>query len=206
MQNAKKLFTHHKLDEKHLLWEGVLPKKLHFDEKKFAMLWQMHPQKYHQIKMHGKVLETPRWQQAYGKNYKYTGSENTALPIPEILKDIVLWAQQTVDKRMNSILTNWYDGSLGHYMGKHRDSTHNMIYGTPIITISFGEERIFRMRPWKKKSYIDFVTCNNGIFILPYNTNEHWTHEVTKGKKYQGKRVSVTLRAFHSTAESAENV
>ncbi|BBM85539.1 alpha-ketoglutarate-dependent dioxygenase AlkB [Candidatus Uabimicrobium amorphum] len=197
----KKIFTHTLLDKDYLLWEAMLPKDLQFDTDKFQKLWQMHPQNYHEIKMHGRVVKTPRWQQAYGKNYKYTGSVNNALPIPPLLQDIMSWCQKTIDHRLNSMLLNWYDAKLGHYIGKHRDSTHDMIPNTPIVTVSFGEERVFRLRPWKQKGYRDFLAKNNGIFIIPYNTNENWTHEIPKSSKYSQKRISVTLRAFHTTAK-----
>lgn len=58
------------------------------------------------------------------------------------------------------MVINWYDGQLGHYMGKHRDSTVNMVQGTSIVIISFGEERIFRLRPWKGNGYKDFTTAH----------------------------------------------
>ena len=35
----------------------------------FDALWQMHPQVFHEIKMHGQLVKTPRWQQAYGVDY-----------------------------------------------------------------------------------------------------------------------------------------
>ena len=36
---------------------------------------------------------------------------------------------------------------LDHYIGAHRDSTASMIEGVPIVTVSLGEERAFRLRP-----------------------------------------------------------
>ena len=107
------------------------------------------------------------------------------------------WAVASIDSRLNGLLLNWYDGALGHYIGKHRDSTQNMIEGEPIVTISFGEERVFRLRPWKAKGGCkDFVVRNGSVIILPYQTNQSWTHEIKKSKKFIGKRISLTLRAF----------
>ncbi len=64
------------------------------------------------------------------------------------------------------------------------------------MTVSFGEERIFRMRPWRGRGYIDFVVKNGSLLVLPFVTNKNWTHEVLQSKKYQGRRISVTFRAF----------
>ena len=62
-----------------------------------------------------------------------------------ILEPFLTWAKEAIDGRLNGVLVNWYDGSLGHYIGRHRDSRVNMVSGAPIVTISFGEERIFRL-------------------------------------------------------------
>lgn len=97
----------------------------------------------------------------------------------------------------NGILLNWYDGALGHYSGKHRDSWANMIDGAPIVTISLGDERVFRLRPWRSAGTpIDFAAVSGAVFIMPYETNLAWTHEVPKSARHTGRRISVTLRAF----------
>lgn len=41
-----------------------------------------------------------------------------------------------------------------------------------------------------------FLTDNRSTFIMPYQTNKYWTHEVPHFQKYQGRRISITLRAF----------
>jgi alkylated DNA repair dioxygenase AlkB len=94
------------------------------------------------------------------------------------------------------MLALWYDGSLGHYIGKHRDSTIDLIKGAPIVTISLGESRTFRMRPHKGIGFQDFVVDNGSVCVIPYATNEKWTHEVPPSRRLQGKRISLTMRAF----------
>jgi alkylated DNA repair dioxygenase AlkB len=98
------------------------------------------------------------------------------------------------------VLVNWYDGRLNHYIGRHRDSTANMIVGTPIVTISLGEERIFRLRRWREQvkgeEAVDFPATNGAAFVMPYETNLHWTHEVPRRARNRGRRISVTLRGF----------
>jgi alkylated DNA repair dioxygenase AlkB len=101
-----------------------------------------------------------------------------------------------VDARLNGILLNWYDGKFGHYIGKHRDSTDDMVDGAPIVTVSLGEERKFRLRPWKQAGFIDFDAVPGSVFIMPYTTNLTWTHEVPHSAKYRGRRISITLRTF----------
>jgi len=189
-------FTAEDLDDTNQLFVGRLPDKLIPSTEGFESLWNLHPEDFHEIMMHGKLVKTPRWQQAFGKDYHYTRSTNKALPIPDNLRPYFVWAQQHIDARLNGILLNWYDGSLGHYIGKHRDSTKNMVEGAPIVTISLGEERMFRLRQYRGTAARDFMSAPGTVFIMPYDTNQTWTHEVPRHKRYQGRRISITLRAF----------
>lgn len=190
-------FSSINLDESNCLWFGELPIGLIPENDQFFRLWKLHPKDFHTLKILGRTVKTPRWQQAYNKSYEYTGSRNDALPVPSELCPYWDWVTTNIDSRLNGLLLNWYDGALGHYIGKHRDSTQNMIVGAPIVTISFGEDRIFRLQPWKSKGgWKNFVVKNGSVIILPYQTNQFWTHEIVKSKKFIGKRISITLRAF----------
>ena len=188
--------TEHTLDATNRVCTGTLPDHLLLDEGAFADLWTLHPDGYHQIRMYGRLVATPRWQQAYGHDYRYTGNLNKALPVPSAITPLLAWAQGTLEPRLNGILINWYDGSQGHYIGPHRDSREGLIEGAPIVTISFGEERVFRIRPHGGKGKIDIPVADGTVIVIPYVTNQKWTHEVPKSTKDAGKRVSVTLRAF----------
>ncbi len=189
-------FITHRLDEVHRIYQGELPSELAFDRQGFESIWETHPDDYHKIKIHGRLVETPRWQQAYGKDYHYTGRVNKALPMLPELCPILSWCQSTIDPRLNGVLLIWYDGAMGHYIGAHRDSTTNMCEGAPIVTISLGESRMFRLRPWKGRGFTDFGIGDGTVLVMPYDTNLAWTHEVPKAKRFQGRRISITLRAF----------
>ena len=144
--NRYENFESHTLDEHgNLFFCGELPERLRFDDRGFETLWHLHPQEYHTIMMHARAVATPRWQQAYGADYHYTGRTNRALPLPEECRSILAWSRDVVDEKLNGLLLNWYDGQLGHYIGPHHDSTTRMVVGVPIVTISLGEERIFRV-------------------------------------------------------------
>ncbi|MEO0732591.1 MAG: alpha-ketoglutarate-dependent dioxygenase AlkB, partial [Bacteroidota bacterium] len=182
-------------DSHHLqLFRGVSAFQL--DEARFAELWDSHPAEYHTVVMRGREVKTPRWQQAYGHNYQYSGSRNNALPISERLRPFLEWSQQNVDPRLNGLLLNWYDGEQDHYIGAHRDSTLGLLPASPIVTISLGEERVFRMRPYGGSGYQDFTVRDGDVLVIPAVTNERWTHEVPKFKRYRGRRISVTLRGY----------
>jgi alkylated DNA repair dioxygenase AlkB len=106
------------------------------------------------------------------------------------------WAREAVDARLNGLLFNWYDAERAHYIGKHRDSTKNMIEGAPIVTISLGASRLFRLRPWRKPGIVDLEADHGAVIVIPYATNLEWTHEVPHRAADHGRRISITLRGF----------
>jgi len=138
-------FTTEQLDDSHHFYLGWLPQELRPGPKEFEAMWHLHPDSFHE--MHGRLVKTPRWQQAYGRDYHYTQRTNEALPLHESLVPFLEWGRRAVDQRLNGVLLNWYDGEKGHYIGKHRDSIVSMIVGAPIVTLSLGEDRVFRLRP-----------------------------------------------------------
>lgn len=172
-----------------------------WDAATFDAVWALYPEAKHVIHMPGGPVETPRWQQAYGADYHYTGRTNAALPVPPVLEPLRAWARQHIDPRLNALLLNWYEGP-GHYIGPHHDSTRDMIADTPIVTISLGETRVFRLTrgTGEAKETRDFEATSGTVFVLPYATNLVWKHAVPKSARYRGRRISVTLRAFASSA------
>jgi len=189
-------FSTHSLDDSHRLFVGRLPTEVFPDPAAFQSLWDLHPNDYHVVKMHGRPVKTPRWQQAYGADYHYTGRTNTALPVPAILEPLHHWARQAIDDRLNGLLLNWYDGALGHYIGPHHDSTKNMVPGAVIVTISLGDRRIIHKTKTKTKDRYDFAARNGTVFVTPYDTNRTLKHQVLKQARNRGRRISITLRAF----------
>ena len=140
-----------------------------------------------------------RFQQAYGANYDYSGSRNNALPISPSLRPLLEWVQAYIDPRLNGLLLNWYAG-CDHYIGPHHDSTRGLIPGMPIVTLSFGETRTFRLTQGTGvgKKFHDFAATRGAIFSMPWDTNLRWKHAVPKRASYRGRRISITLRAFAS--------
>lgn len=185
------------LDADHVALVGMLPAELVPDAAGFARLWDSHPAAFHEIQMHGRKVKTPRWQQAYGADYRYTGNINRALPKTPEMDGWLAWARERFDGRLNGLLLNWYDGSAGHYIGKHRDSEIQRVEGSPIVTLSFGEARVFRMRPWRGAGFVDLPVENGSVVVVPWATNRAYTHEVPDSAAAKGRRISVTIRAFH---------
>jgi len=164
----------------------------------FQRLWEMHPTTYTEAMIHGRRVNMPRWIQAYEKDYPYSNQTAVALAAPPEIKHFLDWSIAEIDPRHNGILINWHDGKEGHYHGKHRDSEKGLIPGTRIITISLGEERVFRLRPHRSPAGVmhDVILKHGDFIVIPWETNRRWTHEIPRLARYQGRRISVTIRAF----------
>ena len=186
-----------KLDEENFLQTTMLPDELIWRDTVFDTAWNLHPAKRHVVKIFGRLVEVPRWQQAYGATYRYTGSSNDALPVPLEFVALLTHVQQEIDDRLNGILLNWYEGG-DDYIGPHHDDTRDLVEDTPIVTVSYGEARKFRLTrgKGKEKFTVDQVADVGRVFVMPWGTNLAWKHSVPKSKRYSGRRISVTFRAF----------
>lgn len=187
--------TRHSLDAAHCLYSTDLPAAL-APSRVVREIWELHPEEFHEITMHGRLVKIPRWQQAYGRDYRFSGRLNRALPVPAVLEPLLAWSQSQLDPRLNGLVLNWYDAAREHYIGPHRDKTKGLVPGAPIVTISLGEERVFRIRPWKGTGVVDFPAQHGSVFVMPFETNQAFTHEVPHFSRYGGQRISVTVRAF----------
>lgn len=164
----------------------------------FELYWDLHPAEHHMVRqpVRGALIPIPRWQQAYERDYRFTGSVNAALPLPPVLYPYVAYARTEVDERLNGILLNWYDAAQGHYIGPHRDSRSGLIPGSPIVTISLGAARGFRLSLGGEPS-LEFLAHHGRVFIVPWDTNLAVKHEVPEPRKDEfGRRISITVRAF----------
>lgn len=187
------------LDDHCTALSGSIPDEILPDEEAFEALWRMHPEEHSEVQIHGRLVKVPRWDCAYERDYPFSHQVADAHPTPPSMKVFLDWAQQEIDPRLNGLFVNWHDGSLSHYHGKHRDSTQGLYPDSPILTISLGEERVFRLRRYPDGKPIHDVTLRNGDYIvIPWDTNQKWTHEVPKLARYKSRRISVTVRAFES--------
>ena len=118
------------------------------------------------------------------------------MDVPPELAPILAWTQANIHPALNGILLNWYDAAHKHYIGKHRDSDIDRVPGSDIVTISLGEERVFRMRRHRGDARVDIHIPHGSVVVIPWSTNRAWTHEVPRFARHVGRRVAITVRAF----------
>ena len=196
-------FAQHELPDGNSIRMGFVPDNLLMTQEPFDNLWALQPVEPQQIRMSGRMVDIPRRQKAFGHNYQFSGQTAVATPMPELLEPYLKWAQSAVDSRLNGLLLNWYTGELRHYIGPHHDDTRQLFHGSPITTISLGEQRMFRLTREEKLdgrgTVVDkreFAVDPGSVIILPWETNLAWKHSVPHFARYRGRRISITLRAF----------
>ena len=170
-------------------------------------LWSHHPVSFQKIKMFGKDIEIPRYQQAYGKSYRFAGIQSEALEetplINRLQNQINVICEGIGDFKFNMCLCNWYEPH--HYIGPHSDDTRQLVPQSPIACLSWGSSRVFTLTSKAKKSGTSYlvekkrITLNSGdLIIMGGDCQDTHKHEIEKFKKgdVKGNRVSLTFRCF----------
>ena len=189
-----------------MCWEasGKIPKST-MEKLSFEELWNLHPKEHGQVMMMGKKIDVPRYQKVYLRDYVFSGMNHKAEDLPEQFEELKELAQELVDfcysgpkKTINQCVINWYENGE-HYIGAHRDNEKIIVEDSPIISISLGATRTFRIRDYKTKEIVNDIELKDGnYYIMGGEFQKHFTHEIVKinGKKAAdiGKRINLTFR------------
>jgi len=173
---------------------GQLPDWLLPDDEAFERLWCMHPAEQPRIFFGDEVRTSPRWDQAYGHDYAYSGKVSRAVPVSDVLEPYLSWVREAVDPRLNGLLVNWYDAAYEHRIAPHKDSPTNRVAGCPIVTISLGADRVFLLHTKRKPEGVPLT--HGTVVVLPDETNAKCSHSVPHRPEDVGRRISVTIRGF----------
>lgn len=189
----------------------------------FETLWDLKPEKRGQVKIMGKVMDVPRFQQSYGKEYWFSGLQHEALPTPDIIRPYLDWANASEYTKMyglgafNQTLLNWYPDAT-QYIGMHSDDESDMRVGengeSIVVSMTFQEGctlRTFRMKPKSKlgktkeerrilgKERVDIDMSNGLVLVMGGLCQKTHTHQVPKAPKSRsdvGRRINLTFRQF----------
>jgi alkylated DNA repair dioxygenase AlkB len=121
------------------------------------------------------------------------------LPVPELFLPFFLWASSLGYGKFNQMFVNWYkDGN--HYIGKHSDDEKQLRKDSPIVSVSLGATRKFRIRKKGEKGFRDILLPHGTVIVMGGKFQKEFTHEVPKiigekGKKV-GPRINITFRQF----------
>ena len=178
-----------------------LPIDIHVDKKLYKELWNIHPKEKGKIKIYGKEIYTPRWQQSYGQDYYYSGMLHKALPIEHpYMKQILEYVNKHSELEFGingykQILMNWYQDG-GHYIGPHSDDERQLVPQSPIYSFSFGQERTFVITNKKLNSIERRIKMrNNSLVIMGGEMQKYYRHSVPKDNS-DYSRINITMRLF----------
>ena len=135
----------------------------------------------------------PRLTASYGDQgvtYRYSGTENVALPWTPTLLEIKLRIE-AVEGRYNYCLLNRYRSGQDS-MGMHADDEPEM--ANVIGSLSLGATRTFRIKHNKTKETRSFTVDHGTLIIMAGTTQQFWKHEIPKTKENVGERINLTFR------------
>ncbi len=127
------------------------------------------------------------------KGYKYSNKMMESKPLTKSISELLDIVNNEIGTQFNGILVNKYmDGN--DYISAHCDDESELdLIG--VISISYGAERIFRIRKKDTKQIIyDTLTTHCSILHMGGNFQKLYTHEIPIQKKIKEPRISFTFR------------
>jgi alkylated DNA repair dioxygenase AlkB len=192
-------------------WLLYVPKWLPSTPEKLAEVNSDKPTERHKIKLFGHEVAIPRFQQAYGLSYQFSGAVSESKPftepIEELRKRVVgelrkhpLTSQGNLD--FNMCLVNWYDTGE-HYISPHSDDEKQFVSGTVIAGLSWGASRQFVLTPKRAEYAKHTFQMNDGdLIVMGGTTQKTHKHGIPKSR-CQDQRVSFTFRVFQAPKKPA---
>lgn len=179
---------------------GTLPEELCLDMDQSEEIWDMRPGYRNKIKVYGKEHYMPREQLVYGvSDYTYSGTTFETRGIPPLIQKYLDWANEGKEgPKYNMVLINWYHHGYDS-IGWHADNEKEIIPGTDVMTISFGQSRMFKIKHNTDNTITrNIPTQHNGYIIMGGDFQREFKHCIPKTtkKSSQRPRISITFRCF----------
>jgi len=152
------------------------------------------------VTMYGKKIVIPRKQCGYGDDgtsYKFTGVKVEGnfwcdVPTLKTIKEVI-W--EKLDIPVNFVLVNLYRNG-NDYIGYHSDDEKDLDANYPIISLSFGAERAFRLKHKVTGKIHEKVLKNNSCIMMKPPCQRLYKHSVPKSKKIKTPRINLTFRVI----------
>ena len=185
-------------------------------KEEFDEMWLTKPSVRPQGYIMGKTVTFPRWTQAYGKDYAFSGQVASAISLndaPEYITRLMSKIEE-IDKsysKHNGVLVNYYESTeeFSDYIGKHSDNEKGLCPNSDIISMTWCDSdshyRRFRLTPKKNDQNINsthtFNLFNGDLLIMGGTCQKTHNHEIMFSRKRDlneriGKRISITIRKF----------
>lgn len=151
------------------------------------------------IVMYGREIMVPRrvcWVGDAGARYTYSGVMHDPQPWPPVLSDLRARVQSFTGYDFNSVLANLYrDGADS--MGWHADKERELGRDPVIASLSFGAERVFKLRHNKSNETVETTLGNGSLLLMCGSLQHHWRHCLPKMRGVTAPRVNLTFRYIY---------
>ncbi|GAB4270968.1 MAG: hypothetical protein Kow0065_20700 [Methylomicrobium sp.] len=125
--------------------------------------------------------------------YTYSGVKHVPLPWSSELLEVRLCIERDFGYLFNSVLANWYRN--GHdSMGFHADNEKELGIDPVIVSLSLGDERLFRLIHNKTRQKVDVLLGHGDLLIMAGALQHHWRHGLPKTARPKSARINLTFR------------
>ncbi len=163
----------------------------------FQYLLKNVPWQQDDIKIFGKTYKQPRLTALFANNkepYSYSNITMHPHPFTKELLTIKSKVESVICANFTTCLLNLYrDGQDSN--GWHADNEKELGENPIIASVSFGAERLFKLKH-REDSRLkkDLILQNGSLLIMKGETQHRWLHQIPKTKKEIGKRINLTFR------------
>ncbi len=147
------------------------------------------------INIQGKKIKQPRLIAWCGeKEYSYSGYTAKKQNFEGVMGELLEIAKKISNTPLNGCLLNFYRSNQDS-VGWHSDDETNLGKESTIVSISFGESRVFKIRSKKKKNDVRHFELGSGdLLIMRGDLQQHWEHCVNKTTERKSPRLNLTFR------------
>ena len=151
------------------------------------------------ITVFGKTYKQPRLTALYANNkepYSYSNITMTPHAFTKELFDIKTKVETVINTHFTTCLLNLYRNGQDSN-GWHADNEKELGNNPTIASVSFGAERLFKLKHKRDKSLKkDLILEHGSLLLMKDKTQHHWLHQIPKTKKVVGKRINLTFRVI----------
>lgn len=152
------------------------------------------------ITIAGRPVKVPRlvcWHGDAGAIYRYSGVDHEPDAWSETLLRLKQCVEQTCAHAFNSVLGNLYRHGQDS-MGWHADKEKSLGKDPVIASLSFGAERLFKLRHNRTGETLDLWLGDGSLLIMRGSLQHHWRHCVPKSKTVTSARINLTFRSIRT--------
>jgi len=155
------------------------------------------PWEQHQVRIFGRVIDSPRlscWVGDARAVYTYSGTRFEPRPWTPALHELRDALSPLCGEVYNSVLCNLYRSGRDA-MGWHSDNEAELGPAPVIASLSFGAARRFRLRSRRgPRRSLDLELASGSLLLMAGATQRNYRHDLPRTVRAIGPRINLTFR------------